>query len=134
MPFSQRRRRRGAISSSRARCASVSGRLSAESSGGSAHATDCPPPTPALLHPNAFISRAMAWSDSERELGDERRPARAARLDPDPAAHPVEELTADVEAEARAADTAREVGVEAIELLEDPHVLGGRDAETLVPD
>ena len=62
------------------------------------------------------------------------RSARSARLDPDPATHPLEELTADVQAKAGAADPTGEVRVKAIELLEDPHVLGPRDAEALVLD
>jgi len=44
----------------------------------------------------------------------------------------VDELAADVEAEAGAADAARHVRVEAVELLEDPALLGERDAEPLI--
>src|SRR6187551_2020988 len=70
----------------------------------------------------------------KRQLERERRTAAAIGLDPDPAAHPAHDLAADVEAQARAADPAREIRVEAIELLEDPLVLGGRDSESPVPD
>ena len=54
--------------------------------------------------------------------------------DPDPPRHPRHELAGDVEAEAGAADAAREVRVEPEELLEDPILLCGRDAEPLVAD
>src|SRR5438552_15612949 len=57
----------------------------------------------------------------------------AAGLDPDPSAHPFEQLAADVKAQACAADAASQVGIEAVELLEDAAVLGGRDSEALVP-
>ena len=46
----------------------------------------------------------------------------------------LDELAADVEAEARAADAAGHVRVEAVELLEDAPLLGGGDAEALVVD
>ena len=46
----------------------------------------------------------------------------------------MDELAADVEAEAGAADAAGQVGVEPEELLEDPGLLGGWDAEATVAD
>ena len=76
--------------------------------------------------------RAASSRSRERQLERERRAAAGLRLDADPAAHPPDELARDVEAEAGAADTAREVRVEPEELLEDPLLLGGRDPETAV--
>ena len=74
------------------------------------------------------------FRSGERQLEREGRAARPAPTRPDPAAHAADDLAADVEAEAGAADAAREVRVEAEELLEDPLVLGGRDAEPAVAD
>src|SRR4030095_14112954 len=59
---------------------------------------------------------------------------RGAVLAPDPAVHPADELAADVEAEPGSADAAVEVGVEAIELLEDAVAVADRDAQALVLD
>src|SRR5207302_9872305 len=73
------------------------------------------------------------------DLDEERRALGLARagavaLDPDAAVEAAHELAADVEAEAGAADAARHVRVEPVELLEDPPALGRRDAEALVRD
>src|SRR3954447_7315073 len=74
----------------------------------------------------------------DRDLDVERRPAglaaRAVRipLDPDAAVQPADELPADVEAEAGAADAAGHVRIEAVELLEDATALRRRDAEAAV--
>src|SRR5207248_1656845 len=73
--------------------------------------------------------RCVKTSRRDRQLDGERRAATAVRSHPDPAVHPVHELAADVEAEAGAADTARELRVEAEELLEDARLLRRRDAE-----
>src|ERR671915_1780104 len=67
-----------------------------------------------------------------RQLEEERRAASLALLDPDAAAHPADELAADVQAQPRAADAAEHLRVEAVELLEDARQLLGRDAEALV--
>src|SRR5581483_4905958 len=76
------------------------------------------------------LSSALARRRCDGHLDDEGRPVRSVRLHPDPAVDPAEELAADVEAEAGAADAASHVRVEAVELLEDAALLGGRDAET----
>src|SRR5437588_9646417 len=70
----------------------------------------------------------------DRKLDEERRALAVVALDPDAAFEAAHQLAADVEAEARAADAARHVRVEAIELLEDAPALGDRDAEALVRD
>src|SRR4051812_41722816 len=67
-----------------------------------------------------------------RDLDDERRALPAVRLDPDAAVEAAHQLAADVEPEAGAADAARHVRIEAIELLEDPPALRGGDAEALI--
>ena len=56
------------------------------------------------------------------------------RLDPDPALHPSNELPGDVEAEACASDPARHVGIQTVELLEDPALLRKGNPEALVGD
>src|SRR4029077_4213972 len=53
-------------------------------------------------------------------------------FDPDAAIETADELAADVEAEARAADAAGHVRVEPVELLEDPAALRDGDSEALV--
>src|SRR5262249_55894693 len=65
----------------------------------------------------------------DRQLDPERRADAERRLDVDLAPHPPQELAADVEAEAGAADAPPEVRVEAVELLEDPLLLVERDSE-----
>src|SRR5689334_2198765 len=60
--------------------------------------------------------------DRERRALADRRPHR------DAAVHPLDELLADVEAEARSGDAARLFRVEPVELLEDPFELSERDA------
>jgi hypothetical protein len=52
-------------------------------------------------------------------------PAPFPRLDANPSVHQAHELAGDVEAEARPAHAARQLGVEAIELLEDPGCSAG---------
>src|SRR6266536_3945517 len=69
---------------------------------------------------------------SDRKLDRERRALALARLEPDATVHPSDQLARDVEAEARAADAARELRVEAVELLEDPLLLGRRHAEPTI--
>src|SRR4029079_1678484 len=65
----------------------------------------------------------------ERQLERECRAAPRVGLDADAAAYAAHDLARDVEPEAGAADTAREVRVEAEELLEDPLVLRRGDAD-----
>src|SRR5207342_3025001 len=72
--------------------------------------------------------------DGGGQLDDERRPLAECRFDPDLSVHAPDELAADVEAEAGAADAASHVRVEPIELLEDPPVLRGWDPEAFVDD
>ena len=48
--------------------------------------------------------------------------------------HRADELATDVEAEARSADAAPLVGIEAVELVEDPFLLADGDAEAPVVD
>src|SRR6266542_4376721 len=78
------------------------------------------------------VLRALLGGDGK--LGDEGRATCSARLDPDATAHALEQLAADVQAEAGAADAAGQIGVEAIELLEDAAMLGGWNAQALVAD
>jgi len=66
---------------------------------------------------------------SQWQFGHEGGAAVAAGLDPDPSAHPFEQLAADVQAQARAADAAGQARIEAVELLEDAAVRGGWRAE-----
>src|SRR5689334_1249046 len=63
------------------------------------------------------------------QLERERGALVGLRLDPDVAVHRPHQLAADVEAEARPADPAPVVGIEAVELVEDPLLLAGRDPE-----
>src|SRR5207237_8542158 len=60
---------------------------------------------------------------SPRQLDREGRATARRRVDPDAAVHPLDELPADVESQAAAADAVRLRRVEAVELLEDPLVL-----------
>src|SRR5256885_16300797 len=64
-----------------------------------------------------------------REVDDEDGTLGIAGLDPDLAVHAADEFTADIEPETGAADAARQFGVEAVELLEDPLTLARRDAD-----
>src|SRR5688500_17281261 len=68
----------------------------------------------------------------QRQVDEEGRAPRGARCHPDPAFHAQDELPAGVEAGPGAADAPREIGVEAVELREDPLMLRRRDAEALV--
>src|SRR4029079_11582894 len=79
-------------------------------------------------------ARASSSPSGERQLDRERGGSPTVGDDPDPAVHALDELAADVEAEAGAPDAAREVGVEPEELLEDARLLPGRDPEALVLD
>src|SRR4051812_11622569 len=69
-----------------------------------------------------------------RDLDVEGRSGAAVGFDPDAALDAAHELAADVEAEAGAADAAAHVGVEAVELLEDPPLLARGDPEAGVRD
>src|SRR5215831_8598258 len=69
-----------------------------------------------------------------RDLDVEDRSRPLVALHPDPAADPANELAGDVEPKSGAPDAAGHVRVEAVELLEDPVALCGRDAETAVGD
>src|SRR6266540_2268810 len=69
-----------------------------------------------------------------REVEPERRAAAEVRGDLDLTAHSSHELAADVEAEAGAADAARQIRIEPVELLEDPLVLVDGDPEPFVLD
>src|SRR3954470_3363123 len=69
-----------------------------------------------------------------RDLDVEGRAGAAVGLDPDAAVDPAHELAADVEAETGAADAAAHIGVEAVELLEDPPLLAWGDPEAGVRD
>jgi putative membrane protein len=68
------------------------------------------------------------------QLEREGRALPGLRLDPDVAVHRPDQLAADVEPKAGSADAAPMVGVEAVELVEDPLLLAHRDPETLVVD
>src|SRR5947207_2641388 len=67
-----------------------------------------------------------------RDLDIEDGPLPVVGLDPDPPAHPPDELAGDVEAEPGAPDASGHVGVEAVELLDDPVALRGWDPEAHV--
>src|SRR5215210_7812234 len=71
---------------------------------------------------------------NDRQVDDERRALTLARRDRDAALHPPHELAADVEAETRAPDAAGLLGIEPVELPEDPLLLAVRDPEALVAD
>ena len=90
----------------------------------------------ARLRASGAAGRAFVFAvlGSNRELDRGSRATTAVRGDPDAAVHAMHELAADVEAEACSADAAGQVRVEAEELLEDPRLLGRRDAEALVDD
>src|SRR5262249_13167873 len=68
----------------------------------------------------------------ERELEQEGRAGAAVRLDPDPPVHALDELPADVEAQAGTADAAALVRVQPDELLEDALLASARDPEPFV--
>src|SRR4051812_3844956 len=78
--------------------------------------------------------RARGGRATERQRDRERRPLAVARRDRDAPAHLLDQLPADVQAETRAADTARHARIEAIELLEDPLLLPRRDPKAAVGD
>src|SRR3954468_3677031 len=70
----------------------------------------------------------------DRQFQEERGAVAAVGDDPDAAVHPRDQLAGDVEAQPGSSDSAREVGVEPEELLEDTVLLGGRDAQPLVAE
>src|SRR6184192_1747005 len=70
----------------------------------------------------------------ERQVDVERRALALARGDPDASLHATDELAADVEPEAGAPDASPLLRVDAVELAEDPLLLGSRDADALVPN
>src|SRR5205085_7739477 len=70
----------------------------------------------------------------DRQLKHERRAHAGLRADREAAAHQLDELARDEQAEAAAADATAHAGVEATELLEDPRLLVVRDPEPLVAD
>src|SRR5215207_2924345 len=69
----------------------------------------------------------------QRQVDDERRPLPFPRADRDPALHPPDELAADVQAQPGSADAPGLLGIDAVNLAEDPLLLAVRDPETLVP-
>src|SRR6266550_5308995 len=71
---------------------------------------------------------------SRRNLHVEDGALRAVRLDPDSPMHAPDELARDVEAQTGASDPPGHVRVEPVELLEDPALLRGWDAEPLIGD
>src|SRR5207244_9151625 len=87
-------------------------------------------PSPSRLAPLRLRGRL----GSCRNLHVEDRAAAAVGLDPDPPVHAANEFARDVEPQAGAADSAGHVGVEPVELLEDPALLGGWNAEPFVGD
>ena len=86
-------------------------------------------PSPSPCASSAASARRWPGSSTTK-----RRAFAELRLDPDRPVHPADELAADVEAEAGAADPTGHVRIEAVELLEDPAVLGGGDPEPAVVD
>src|SRR5438067_13536627 len=66
------------------------------------------------------------------ELEKERRALVAVRLDPDATAHAADQLLADVEAEAGPSHAPDHLRVGAVELLEDPVLVLGRNPKPLV--
>src|SRR5215210_840527 len=69
-----------------------------------------------------------------RELEEERRAYPGPGADADPAAHPADELAADVEPEPGAARNLSLMRIRAVELLEDRLLLRKRDPDPLVLD
>src|SRR3954462_2615820 len=72
-----------------------------------------------------------ALGDGDLDV-ERRASAVAVALDPDAAVEAADELAADVEAEAGAADAAGHVRIESVELLEDAPALARRDPEAAV--
>ena len=81
---------------------------------------------PRLVEVSGEVARGGQFDREGRARAD------AGRRHPDAAVHAPHELAADVEAEPGAADAAVHIRVEAIELVEDPALLGDRDAKPLV--
>src|ERR1041384_96201 len=69
-----------------------------------------------------------------RQFDDERRAGARLRVDVQAAPHPLNQLPGDVEAQAGASGRAGQLGARAVELLEDPLLLGERDAGPGVGD
>src|SRR5436309_5912670 len=90
--------------------------------------------TPSHRHGTSFGAPLGGGSSGggEWELEDEGRAFPGVRLDPDLPAHPLDEPLADVETEAGPAHALSHLGVEAVELLEDPLLLMRGDSESLV--
>src|SRR5919202_6764080 len=70
-------------------------------------------------NPLGLVSRCLRFA-GDGKLERELRSRAGARADGDVAGHPPDELAGDVKAEAGAANSAHEIGVEAVEALEDP--------------
>ncbi len=68
----------------------------------------------------------------KRQLDEECRTISPARFDPDAASHASDQFAADVETETGAADSPGRVRIQAVELLEDPLLLGLRNTDALV--
>src|SRR3954453_4428062 len=101
-----------------------------------ASASRSPRPTtapPAASSATRRPSRAARASRCRyRQLEAEARAFAFARVAPDGAVHPPHQLPRDVEPQAGAAHAARQVRVDAVELVEDPPLLARRDAEPVV--
>src|SRR4051812_33362826 len=69
-----------------------------------------------------------------RQCDAERRAFARRRFNRERSVQPVDDLAADVEAEPGATDAAAHLGIEPVELLEDPLLLRGRDPDSLVDD
>src|SRR5437868_7469701 len=111
-------------SSSRVHAASCSARACA------AHSTR----SPGLRWLRSALVSRPSGADHPRQRHRERRAGPPAGAHGEHPAHLLDDLARDVQAEPGAADAAGHLGVEPIELLEDPCLLGGRDAEALVLD
>src|SRR5438552_6623311 len=102
--------------------------------------TDYPASTADLVPARADGARG-AWDAvphrerrlGERQLEDERGACAGLRANVEAAAHPVHELSRDVEAEARPTGP-RELRAGSVELVEDPCLLGGRKPRPRVLD
>src|SRR3954451_9281991 len=84
------------------------------------------------MEANGNLDRS--WQRLRGQLEGEGRALARLRLDPDAPVHRLDELAADVQAEARSADAPPLVGIQSIELVEDPLLLAYRDAEALILD
>src|SRR4051812_14180487 len=73
-------------------------------------------------------------SVAPRQCHGECGPATVLRANRERAAELRHDLARDVQAESRAADAVRHLGIESIELLEDPILLGARNDQPVVDD